>query len=334
MEREEQQFNGDARRQIIERIHRWGNSVAEALLDPACQIFSQSGIDGLIGYYTNGKCAVVFGDPVCSREDRPHLVEAFHQFCEKQKKNIIYLVVSKDFAQWMHVEKRGAILEFGEELFLDPRCDPRTKSGKKGILLRGKVRQAVREGVSVLEYCNDAPHIEQTLNEIATQWLDHRRGPQIYISRIRLFEERFGKRWFYAKQGEKLIGALVLNQLQAREGWVLDRVMTLPDAPHGTSELMVVTILEYLAKEGCPFITFGPNPSDLIGEMQGFGKYTTFFARKFYKTCRKLFNLDGKRKYWEKFHPTSAPAFIVFKKPRLGIHEIRGLMHALNVSKK
>ena len=324
----------EQRRLVVECIHRWGNSVAEALLDPTCQIFTASNVDGLIGYYSKGKCAVVFGDPVCAFADRPSLVRAFHDFCDKQKKNIIYLVVSKDFAKWMHEEGKGSSLEFGEELFLDPRCDPRAKSGKKGILLRGKVRQALREGVAVKEYQNDAPQIEQKLNEIASEWLEHRHGPQIYISHIHLFEERFGKRWFYAQQGDRLIGALVLNQLQARQGWVLDRIMTVPGAPHGTSELMVVTILESLAKEECSFVTFGPNPAPLIGEMLGFGKCTTFLVRNLYKTCRKFFNLERKRKYWEKFHPLSAPTFVVFKKPRLGLHEVRCLMHALNVSRK
>lgn len=321
----------DQRRRLVESVHKWGNSAAEALLDPSCKIFSVKEIDGLIGYHGNAKCAVVFGDPVCAHADRPKLAKAFHQFCENKKKNIIYLVASEDFARWMRENEKGALIEFGEELFLDPQCDPQTKSGKKGILLRGKVRQAAREGVVVKEYHNDIPVLEEKLTDIATQWLKHRRGPQIYISRVRLFAERFGKRWFYAEQNDELIGLLVLNQLQIRQGWVVDRVMTVPNAPPGTSELLVVSILENLAKEGCRFVTFGATPAEIVGEVLGFGKCTAFMARTVYSLCKKIYHLEGKKKYWEKFHPKSAPTFAIFKTPRFGLSELRGLMQALNV---
>ena len=75
---------------ILECVHQWGSSVAESILDPRCHIFSTPRVNGLIGYYTNRGCTVAFGDPVCSLADRDQLVDAFHTYCNKQKKNVIY----------------------------------------------------------------------------------------------------------------------------------------------------------------------------------------------------------------------------------------------------
>lgn len=317
---------------IIERVHQWGSSVVESILDPNCNIFSVPEVKGLIGYHTNRGCAVVFGDPVCALEERDDLVQAFHNFCEKQRKNVVYLVASEEFARWIQEKQSVALITFGEELYLDPQCDPKARTGKNGISLRGKLRHAEKSGVTVQEYHGTAPDLEHKIQDVASQWLQHRHGPQIYISRVRLFDERFGKRWFYAQQGDRIVGGIVLNRLQAKQGWVLDRIMTIPDAPQGTSEILVVSILEQLAQEGCRFLTFGATNGPDLGTISGFNKCTSFLAHNLYKASLKFFNLHRRSKYWEKFHPQSTPSFLVFKKPRLGFYEISGLLHALNVS--
>jgi lysylphosphatidylglycerol synthetase-like protein (DUF2156 family) len=322
-----------SRQVLVECVHQWGsNSVVESLLDPACSTFSIPNILGFIGFYENHGCAVVFGDPVCSLADRDLLTHAFHIFCEKRKKNIVYLVASEAFAYSMHAQVASALIPFGEELFLDPQQDPRKVSGKRGISLRGKLRHAIKGGLVVKEYPGNIPELEQQIQNTARQWIQHRKGPQVYISRVHLFTERFGKRWFYAVQEGQIVGCLVLNQIQNKKGWALDRIMTIPRSLQGTSEFLVISVLEKLAQEGCRFITFGAINNAHLGKITGFGTLTSWVTPLIYKASLKFFNLEGKRKFWEKFQPQSTPAFLIFKKPRLGFHELRGLMHALNVS--
>lgn len=304
----------------------------ESILDPTCHIFSVPKVKGLIGYRNNRKCVVVFGDPVCAPEDRDHLVNSFHAYCEQKGKNVIYLVASEFFAQWMYEEQSSGLITFGEELFLDPQCDPKERSGKKGISLRGKLRHAQKQGVSVHEYKGEVPELEHKIQDVAAQWLKNRQGPQIYISPVRLFAERWGKRWFYCTQGDRIIGSVVLNRLQAKEGWALDRIMTLSNAPQGTSELLVASVMETIAHEGCRFLTFGATNGTAMGAIKGFSRCTSFLAHHLYKASLRIFNLDRRGKYWEKFHPQRTPAFLVFKKPHLGYHEVTGILRALNFS--
>lgn len=320
------------RQLLIETVHRWGSSVLESVLDPECQIFTTPGIDGLIGYYSHPRCAVAFGDPICKPEDREKLAHAFHVECEKQNQNAVYLVTSEAFAKWIHEEQGGALIPFGEECFVDPQHDPRKHSGKLGISLRGKLRHAEKSGLSVREYTGGSEELEKKIQDVASQWIRGRKGPQIYISRIRMFAERYGKRWFYVQQGDQLVGVIILNYLAAKDGWVLDRLMTVPKAPQGTSELLVIGAFEALASEGCHYFTFGASNGPVIGELMGFGKILTFCAPTIYKVSVQFFNLEGRRKFVEKFQPQTVPTFLAFKNPHLGLHEVRSLMHALNVS--
>lgn len=322
-------FN-DGRRVVLERVRRWGMCASDAILDPNSLIYSHPEINGLIGYRVELGCAIVFGDPVCARHEQPQLAHSFHQFCKEQRMNVVYVITSEQFAK-SALEKfcKGAV-EFGHQLFVDPHNDPR--QGSKGQLIRKKVKHATHEGLKVYEHLSPDREIEKAMEKVGNEWLQARRGIQVYISQIRLFDDRFGKRWFYAKQGEQIVGVLALNQLQERGGWMIHHLMALPDAPNGTSEMLVVSVLELLAKEGCHFFSFGVTPAEKLGEISGFGTFSTRLTREAFKVARKVFHLEGRKKYWEKFQPQSERTFILFSDTRIGLSELWGLLRALNIS--
>lgn len=315
---------------VLENIRQWGGLNSDAILDPHCEIFTHPDVEGLIGHRVAGQCAVVFGDPVCSPADREKLVEAFHSQCKAQNKKIVYVMASEEFARWSLNRTCGASIEFGEELLLDPRED--NLKGAKASLLRRKIKRAIKENVIAREYLDSDLTLEAALEKVNNSWVKNRRGPQVYISHIHLFTNRLGKRWFYAEQDGKVIGVVMLSQLKARGGWLLNRLMVTPDAPHGTSELLVSSAVETLKRENCSFLTVGTVPKGDLGEIVGFGKFSTWFKRKMFSIAKRLLHLEGRKKYWEKFQMESKPSYILLSEPHIGWGEIKGLMNAMNVS--
>jgi lysylphosphatidylglycerol synthetase-like protein (DUF2156 family) len=317
---------------IVECVRRWGGLASDAVLDPSCKHFSLPTIEGLIGYHLEPGCAVVYGDPVCSPADTPTLVSAFHHHCQKQGRQIVYVTTSESFAKWAINHVCGALMEWGEELTLDPHHDPRKNTGVHGSLVRRKTRHALREGVTVNEYLTHDATLEKAIEQVSENWLKGRQGPQVHLSHVRLFDDRFGKRWFYAQQGNRVVGVVVLNQLQAHQGWLLNRLMITQDAPNGTPELLVVSALEILAQEQCHFVTFGTTPADQLGEIEGLGKISAWMARQAYQIAKKVFQFQGLKMFWRKFDPQSRRSYLLFSKPRIGPREIAGLTRALNVN--
>ena len=224
------------------------------------------------------------------------------------------------------------MIEFGEKYLLNPLINPINRTGSNPKLVRKKVKHARKEGAMVQEYCGDDPAIEKAIEEVATTWQKVRQGPQVYLADFTLFKDRIGKRWFYAKQGEKIVGILVLNELQSLNGWLLNNVTITKDAPSGISELLVISTLQALEKENCQSVIIGPVPRKQLGKISGLGRFSETIIKWTYKFAKKVFNLGGHDVFWGKFQPTIYSSFLLFPENNLSISSVRALLKALNVN--
>jgi lysylphosphatidylglycerol synthetase-like protein (DUF2156 family) len=325
--------NTDERDLIVKYVRRWGNSTSDAALDPGCNIFITPNVKGFISYKVGYKCAVAYGDPICAPNDKPKLSNAFHDFCKNEGLSIVYAITSEKFSKWAIKNVCNTLVEFGEELIIDPaNHDP--KKGPQGGLVRKKIKRAIQEGTTVHEYLEHDAKLEKDIEEVGSAWLNARKGPQVYIAPVRIFDDRLGKRWFYAKKGDRIIGVLLLDEVQIHSGWLFSSVMMTPDAPNGTPELLVTTAIESLKNENCNYATFGAVPGKQLKEIIGLSKIYTWLVRTVYSAVRRIFRLDGKKIFWGKFQPTSQSTFLLFSEPKIGLNEIRSLMKALNVNLK
>ena len=130
------------RSSIVELIRRWGGLATDALLDSRCQYFRAPHIEGFIGYRMERGCADVYGDPICAPKDILSLAQAFHDFCHTKCHNIIYLTASVTFAKLALSNLCQAIIEYGEEISLDPHFNPKERQGTHASIVRRKLRHA------------------------------------------------------------------------------------------------------------------------------------------------------------------------------------------------
>lgn len=315
--------------QIGEYIKNFGGPLSISLLDPRCLIFKAPGINGAIGYCKIGKNTVVFGDPVASFEDKIKLGTAFHDYNSQNGCNSIYLAASVDFSEWAMQNISKSLIEVQEELAIDPATYPRT--GPKGRLLHKKTNHAKRDGVKIQEFLNDDPEIKKHILEVEEQWLKSKKGPQIYISHINFFEEHSGKRCFYATVNDQFVGAIFLSRMEAENGWLLYLLTSLPNSPVGTSEYLILTVLDKLAEENCHYFSFGISTIEDIGKTVGLKSTSLFLAKYGFKAFKKLLPLDNRRKFWEKFDPYYKRSFTLFS-DSVGLSQIYAIMKTTNVS--
>lgn len=316
-------------------LQRWGNAASIALLDPRCMIFTIPTCDGVIGYRIESNCAVVYGDPICHPSDLPELTQAFYNYCQNHVKNIVYALATQRFVNWALEKKHcSAAVHIGHEVILDPLIDLKAGKGHDASLLRNKYNQAVRKSIMVNEYRGDNPLLEQAMQNVAIQWLQSRKGPQIYLMQINIFADRTTMRWFYAQQDNHIIGILILNRIDAYQGWVINELMIMPEAPTFVSEVLILAALDILRQEGCNFFSVGTLPALGVDTVEGFGKLSTWLVKRGFKIAKKVFQLAERQRYWKKFQPRSEPTFLLFAKPRIGLSEIKGIMRAFNADIK
>ena len=133
---------------IVELVRKWGDLNTDGVLDPVCQIFIHPSIEGLIAYRVASGNAVVYGEPLCSSENKGRLATFFQSFCQKKHWKVVYTIVSEKFAEWSAVNLSGVTIQFGEKLILNPMTShPSKKTGSKAVLLRQKIKHAAKGGV-------------------------------------------------------------------------------------------------------------------------------------------------------------------------------------------
>lgn len=314
----------------VKLIRIWGGVNTDGLLDENCKRFFYPGIEGFIGYRLEGSQAVVLGDPVCSQGDWGALAKAFQEDCTSKNIGVVYIMASKEFSDWALAHLSPTAIEWGEVYICDPMNNPLNGKGAKACLVRKKVKHAANDGVVIHEYLEGNPALEKQLEEVGEAWLKKRYGAQIYLSPLNLFKDRYGKRWFYAQQGDKITGVLVLNQLSAKEGWLLNNLMISREAAKGVSEFLVVSTLQALEKEHCRYVLIGPEPVNELREITGTNKFYAAFTRWLYTCARCVFHLDGHTAFWHKFQPDTEGSYLLFPHKNLNLSSIRSILKALN----
>jgi lysylphosphatidylglycerol synthetase-like protein (DUF2156 family) len=316
---------------IADCLQRWGNSSSIALFDPCCKVFSIPTINGAIGYRVEAGCCIVFGDPICSPQDLPHLIEHFHNFCNQQSKNIVYITASEHFAQWtLKNNFCRCAASIGSEVVLNPMIDLKAKRGTAGRILRNLFNYSTRLGMTVHEYKDKDSTIERDFEKVKERWLRHRRGPQIHLGILDIFAYRSNKRYFYACHNGVIIGVLIISRLDMCKGWVMNILMRIPEAPKTTSEFLILSILDILRQEGCSYFSIGTIPALQLEKTEGLSSISELLARTAFKLAVKIFNLSNRQKYWKKFNPETKPTFLLVSRPKIGIREVIGIMRAFN----
>lgn len=313
-------------------VQQWGHPTSVGIFDSACQLFSIPDLEGIIGYRWQSKNAVVIGDPLCPAENLLTLVTAFSTYCKKNRKNIIYLGISERFAQWAHQHNLyRCSIEIGAEIILNPLYDPLTDTGKNASRLRNKQRLALKDGLTVHEYSGYDHDLEQKMEQVKKAWLENRTGPQIYLSNLTILADRTCKRYFYVKHHERMIGVLILNKIEAYKGWFINILMLMPDAHNSTSEFLILHVLDLLRTEQCSHFSIGINSTNQLGQLYGFNTIMCWMAQGIYAIISRLFALNNRERYWNKFNPTKKPALVLFEKMPYRVRDITDILQALNV---
>lgn len=306
-------------------IQQWGVLISEAVLETGCDFYTDPEIPGCVGYKIESRYAIVYGEPICPKEYVHPLCKSFHRFCQEKKLGIIFMIVSDDFAKWANHYFHGGSILIGEELIFNPVLISKEWNGR----LKNTVNHAIKSGLRVNEYISSDPSIENAIKGVHEKWTKSRRGPQIYLGKMNFFDNCYGKRWFYIQDDKEVIGAALISRLDASDGWLLKHSITLPKAPRGTSEFLITTILQTLAKENCQYMTYGVIPIHEI-KVEGFQPYVKGLMSFGYRMFKWIFRLGQRKMFWQKFHPKTANSYLVFSCSKFGFEELNAIIKALN----
>jgi phosphatidylglycerol lysyltransferase len=184
---------------------------------------------------------------------------------------------------------------------------PRGDRAKKA---RAGVNQARRAGVRVTEVAEVDEKLVRETACVCKSWLTTRRSAIRFewLFTVDLFQHKEQKKYFTARDATgRLVGFLAACPIPARNGWYLEDVLRSKHAPNGTTDLLVVEVLNALKRSGATLATLGttlmandgaPSSDVLVSPM--ISRMAWSLAR-----CFALFyNFNGVRRFKAKFAPS------------------------------
>ena len=276
-------------------------------ITPGARLWSSPLINGAIIYSEFGHVWLAVGDPLAKYEEQGELARRFVIAARKKRRIAAFVPTTARFAQegvkhGLSAVKVGAAPYFDLQTWA-PRGD-RAKKARSGI------NQAHRAGIRVEALEAAGEEIRTETAALCQRWLKTRRAAANFgwLFVLDPFQHAELKRFFAARDAQgQLVGFLAASPMPERDGWYLEDVLRLPDAPPGTADLLVVEALTKLAAEGAKVATLGTSPLATDGEEVVASGDHPLSERMLYLAAARLerfYNFEGLRRFKSKFAPS------------------------------
>ena len=283
------------------------NAHALVGIAPETRIWSCPETEGAVSYNEFGKVRLVTGDPLTSAEKLADVADSFLRASRARGRIVGFMPATQRFARLSRRVGLRAIKVGAAPYFDLATWAPRGDRAKKA---RAGVNQARRAGVRVAVVDKVDEKLIRETSCVCKSWLTTRRSALKFgwLFSVDLFEHKERKKYFTARDASgKLVGFLAASPIPARDGWYLEDVLRRPDAPNGTTDLLVVEVLELLRRDGAKLATLGTAPMAREGPTDpdvDSGLLLSTFVRIVAASFSIFYNFDGVRRFKAKFAPT------------------------------
>jgi phosphatidylglycerol lysyltransferase len=323
------------RTRAIELLRRCSRSTESVLLryDAPWRYLFGTSVEGVIGWIESHRVAVAWGDPVCAPGDEGALVAEFLSHVRARRLQSCLVLIEEPTAR-AALEAGFVVAHVGSEAVFDL-TTWRLPRGNAGKSLRWCLNRARRAGLEVGEYrASDGrrPELEKEVDAVVQAWagsLPTAAARSILATSPLLHVD--DKRLFTARRGGRLEAVLACSPVPAIDGWYLEDLVRLPDAPVGASELLVVEALARLALAGARTASLGVAPSlHHTGQIDRRARLLMLALRPLVAWADRRYRLDALTIYKEKFRPTSwRPRYVAIRPGRPTLRLIRALRSVL-----
>src|SRR2546423_438290 len=273
-------------------------------ITPGARLWSSPHIDGAILYSVFGHVWLAVGDPLADDEEMGELARRFVIAARKRGRLAAFVPTTARFAQ-EGVKAGLSAVKVGAAPYFDLQTwAPRGDRAKK---MRSGINQAHRAGISVETVEAAEEEIRKETATLCQRWLKTRRAATKFgwLFVLDPFQHAELKKFFAARDERgRLVGLLAASPIPAREGWYLEDILRLPDAPAGTADLLVVEALTKLAAEGAKIATLGTSPLARDGEQVVTAGDYPLSERMLHMAAARLerfYNFEGLRRFKSKF---------------------------------
>jgi phosphatidylglycerol lysyltransferase len=267
----------------------------------------------VLSYQKIGKKFVVLGDPIGKRDEFANAIQEFESFSALSGHTPVYYQISADFLSHYH-DMGYRFFKLGEEAVVN--LADFTLEGKKGARLRTRRNKFVKQGYqfNVLRPPYSAELLDE-LREVSDSWLSNRKEKSFSVSFFcEQYVSRFPVSILQNPEGEIIAFAtLASDRVNGGRLLTIDLMRHTADRPHGTMDMLFVSILFWAKENGydrcslgmAPLANVGTHPSSFFHEKA---------ARFLFRHGDALYKFRGLHEYKGKFADRWEPKYLAYKK--------------------
>jgi phosphatidylglycerol lysyltransferase len=243
------------------------NAAAYQILNPGMTLWFSRDREAVAGMVRHARTWIVAGAPVCAADRLPAVVEELHSDARAFGQRVLYFGAGTRLERLLD-DPAHHLLRLGAQPVWDAGAWPDIVRRKAS--LRAQIHRASNKGVSATEWsARDIEHNLPALRRVLDRWLAARGLPPLhFMTEPNTLGDLRDRRVFAARRDGALIAFLIATPVPARSGWLIEQWPRVPEAPNGTTHLLVDAAMDTFAAEQSPFVTLGLAPlSDRAGSI-------------------------------------------------------------------
>jgi phosphatidylglycerol lysyltransferase len=274
-------------------------------------IFTSAELNAFISFRVSGNFAVALENPVGENEAQVRdCIKSFDQFCyDSGMKSIYYRVPEKSLPLYQSFGKKSLFL--GQEGVID--LETFTLEGKDRKTLRHAINQVSEKGYRTTIHTPPVKDgIMQKLKSVSDEWLRETGRTELVFSQGMFIWEDLKQQTIITAESpeEKIVAFLnIIPDYAPCEG-TYDLLRRTADAPHNTTEFMVIRLCEYLKSLGYRYVNLGFAPMSGNDDPHTFPEKSMRFA---YEKIRSFAHFKGQREFKERFFPSWSNKYLVYE---------------------
>ena len=257
---------GHRSERVLGLVRRFGwNATSVQVLEGGFQYFFLED-HACVAYVDTGRAWVAAGAPLSADERMEEVTEAFVATAQAAGRRACFFATEERFRELVSLRS----LLIGEQATWDPAEWAAALQGSRS--LREQLRRARAKGVRVRAVDPDGVgepdvSLRRAIGELVERWERARElAPMGFLARVDPLALLPEHRLFLAERYGALVGLLSVAPIYGRRGWFLQNLLRSPDAPNGSSEVLVDCAMREALRVGETFVTLGLAP--LAGEVR------------------------------------------------------------------
>ena len=276
---------------LLALLKKHGRSVASfQSLEPGLDVWWDSATrEAAVAYFDTGHAWVAVADPICASENVKDVARRFYEAAHRDGRRASFFCSEQDLG--------GKRIRIGEQPIWIPSSWPETLAAHRRLreqIRRARAKRVIVRRVAAHELSPGEP-LRKKADAIANAWLDTRpMEPMQFLVTLAPFDVRDEHRYYAAERDGELVALLSCIPIYAKNGLFLEDLIRGPEAPNGTTELLIDAAMREAAENGDAIVTLGLAP--LSGN-------TGPLLRVLGLLGRGLYDFRGVRAFKARLHP-------------------------------